>query len=92
MGEIFDFHYKCVVIKRAGVISVVGYNSPYNQRQDKQSVDDILFAIHEGKIIDADSLQEEVGISLQFLCRFIPNDDGTYSQIFELEKVKELAA
>lgn len=87
MLKSFTFNYSAIVENNGGDIVVKGYNSPYPLNQDKQSIDDILYAIDQLKI------KIKGKTKLKILCRFIENEDGTYNQLFKLlecEKLKEI--
>jgi hypothetical protein len=85
----FNFEYSCVVRRVGEDINVVGYNSPYPPENDKQSIDDIKYALLEQKVVDTNLLEENKKYHVLMNCKFVENIDGTYNQLFTLNECKE---
>jgi len=85
----FVFEYSCVIRRIGSELNIVGYNSPYPTEKDKQSIDDIKFAVLEQKVVDMNLLEENKKYHLLMTCRFIENTDGTFNQVFTLKECKE---
>ena len=84
-----DFEYHATIGKNNnGELEIYSYNSPYSERQDSQSIDDIKFAIETHKILDITSLKPNKKYKLKMLCRFKENKDNTFDQMFILKELK----
>lgn len=82
----FNFTYSGTIRKIGQDIKVVSYNSPYDFKQDGQSIEDIKNGIQQ--TLNLSSLSDgEYNIKL--LCRFILQEDGKYIQIFSLKEINE---
>ncbi len=87
--QTFDFLYSAIIKVFDGDFIVISYNSPYNPGQDFQSIDDIIYAIKEQKILDIKELEND-RYSINILCKFIKNEDGSFNQIFNLNNFNKV--
>lgn len=88
------FQYHCIIStnQENNDIVIHGYNSPYVQSQDSQSIDDIRFAILNQKIVDIKTLKPTKRYECNIECMFVEHPiDGGFDQIFSLIEIKEAA-
>jgi len=95
MEKAFEFRYNVIFEKKDNKLRFISFNSPY--KNSDQELDDIHVAFYgkdlqnndcsSYKIINWESLSEEKK-EVIFDIKFIPNEDGTYDQIFKLIEIK----
>ena len=86
------FKYKCTfkLNEEKTDVEIIGYNSPYPLKQDKQSIEDLKYALLERKIVDFEEIDAEKKYTAEIDCRFIETDrKGFFEQVFKLEKIEE---
>lgn len=89
--KIYRFNYICSfkINKSKDDIEIISYNSPYEMKQDKQSIDDIRYAILEQKVIDIKNYIPNKRYDIKIECIFIEREvEKVYDQIFKLESLE----